>query len=145
MNRFWASGISILMAFSILGAAIGVPLTRHICHMSETLSVNIGAEEHGCEEPATESCAADAEKARVTEEDNCCHFSITHEKADLKSLLKSVQNLVLAPAILPPAAFNHSFLQITFVPEEEAILSASDSSPPLAGRRLLTFISVLII
>ncbi len=137
--------LSILLAFSILGAAIGVPLTRHICHMSETLSVNIGAEEHGCEDPATETCTAEGNLAKVIEEESCCHFSITHEKADLKPLLKVADNWVAAPAILSLAAFNHNFLQIDFAPEEEVILCASDSSPPLAGRRLLTFISVLII
>ena len=120
-----------------------MPLTRHLCHMSETLTVSIGVEEHSCPEPASDDFCGDEEQAQLDE--TCCHFSVTYEKADLETLHKAFQPdwKLNAPALLP-VALNYSFVfEPGFVQQKEALPTASDSSPPLAGRSLLAFISIL--
>ena len=120
-----------------------MPLTRHLCHMSETLTVSIGVEEHLCPEPADNDFCSDEAPDAVGE--TCCHFSVTHEKADLESLLKLQQPVwkLTAPALLPVAQNYGWVFSPGFVQQKETLPVASDSSPPLAGRSLLAFISIL--
>ncbi|MDX5345862.1 MAG: hypothetical protein LPJ89_02640 [Hymenobacteraceae bacterium] len=122
-----------LLCFSVLFSSVGMTLQEHFCLMSG----------EPVEQTNDHCCTKDEAKAEKTDGENCCELHTEHQKLEPVQQLKTFS--LQLPAFFPaPQTFS-------FVPEQVAVqqtdlsLFYSDSSPPLAGRNLLTFIQILIV
>lgn len=119
--------ILLLLALSILLSSVGIGLSEKLCRMA-----GFGA----MAAPASSECCLSTD----TSDSDCCEEHVSYEKLEPVSTIKHLQVpvffLTVAKPLLPQQP-------VTLLAAE--VLTYSDNSPPLAGRKLLQRYQVLIV
>lgn len=125
--------LPLLLSLCILLGSAGIALSEQLCLMTGLKSVEMLAHNDGC-------CES---REAASEEDSCCTEEVTFAKLETVSSQKAFG--VALPALFyaeVKPVFKGLF---SYIETEQRLLTYSDSSPPLYGRRLLHRLQVLLI
>ena len=134
--------VSLLLAALVLTASLGLTVQRLTCRMSgrSTVAVTVTGR------TVLRGCMGETAPARPTAKDNCCTFS-----SHLHQLSTPAHELA-AKILMPPAPLLATLASAQLWPvyvaseatkAQAPLWFAADTSPPLGGRGLLTFVCKL--
>ncbi len=134
--------VVLALAFSILTGSVGMAATVRFCAMlgvSLNASAQLATEKMSCcTKPDKPDCSKEAEKSNK----KCCTVALTHQKLSLESPTKFAKVEFLSL----PAALANPFPLPLVASDGPVVITGSfysDTSPPLAGRDLLTRLQIL--
>ena len=125
--------VPLLLSLCVLLGSAGIALSEQLCLMTGLKRVEILAH--------NDDCCESGEAAN--EKDNCCTEQVTIAKLETVSLQKAVA--VLLPVFFCAEAKPVFAGLLNHLATDQRLLTYSDSSPPLYGRRLLHRLQVLVI
>ncbi|MBC5775015.1 hypothetical protein H8S95_13140 [Pontibacter sp. KCTC 32443] len=126
--------VLLLLTLSIALGSVGVAIGQQLCQM-----VMVGS--HEVPEKEMAGCCSESESS--DSEDDCCTLEVTYKKLDLVStaMVDVLKKVYLAyTAIIPQPAYELPVPAII-----QAVLTFSDSSPPLSGRKILLLKRTLLV
>lgn len=125
--------VPLLLALCVLLGSVGIALSEQLCLMTGLRKVEMLAHNDGCCESGN----------TANEEDNCCTEEVTFAKLDTLSAQKAWT--IALPVFFYAEVQPVFFQQFSTLAADQRLLTYSDSSPPVYGRRLLHLLQVLII
>lgn len=134
--------ISLLMAFNVLIASLGINLYRHTCNALQTSMVSAeatqksccctgGTNESACAMPAHQSESKGNEDNKKPNPDDCCQDEVQLFQTDVFSAKFELKNEFTSFAVALPQLYCVDIVPV-FVKEQ--VISFSDSSPPVSGK-----------
>ncbi|WP_148561774.1 HYC_CC_PP family protein [Pontibacter korlensis] len=123
-----------MLSLSILLGSFGVALSQQLCRLASIKSTTtMAVADECCDKPASSNTA----------KDDCCEEHVAYHKLEPVSTPKEYGLQIPALAFSAPTPFIPVY-QVN-QQTQQAVLSYTNSSPPLYGRHLLHFLHVLIV
>ena len=125
---------SVLLAMIFLVSSMGFTVNKMVCIKSGKTKISFSA---------LKDCCREKKSGTPVLKNKCC--DITNSSFNLESFERPEKIKVANTFVLQPAFINNTTIDYSNSACAAEIISFADIPPPLYGRKLLSFISILII